>query len=92
MDEHQLDTKIMDQLYQKLSKARQFQKEVLEDQGIEGEPNIIAKAKMSLDILNNEFLEDKYKIQHILSKVLKGSAKLEYDNEWRTFCVRNSQL
>ena len=47
---------MMDQSYQQLSKARQFQKEVLEDQVIEGEPNIIAKAKMSLAILNNEIL------------------------------------
>ena len=57
-----------------------------------GEPTISAKAKMSLAILNNEIGQTEYKIQCIMTIVLEGDAKIEHDNEWWTYCERDSQL
>ena len=66
LDEHQLVIERRYQSYKYLSKAQQLQKEVFEDQVIVVEPNISAKAKFSLSILNNEIVEAMYKIQCIL--------------------------
>ena len=92
LDEHQLDTKRRDQSYQRLVKARNFQKEVFKDQCIVGKPTIAAKSKMSLAILNNEIVEAKYKSQHILPIVLDGDVKVEHYNEWQTYRERKSKL
>ena len=67
---------------------RQFQKRFLEDQTIDGEPTISAKSKMYLAILNNETVESEYKIQHTTTINLEGDAKVEHDNEWRTYNER----
>ena len=91
-DEHNLDTERRDQLYKRLNKARHSQKEVFGDQVIVVEPNIASKSKMSLAIINNKIVEAKYKIQCILPIVLEGDVKVENENEWRTYCVRKSQL
>ena len=80
LDEHQLATKRRYQSYQKLEEARQFQKRILEDQIIDGETNIVAKANMDIAVLNNEIAEDEYKIQHILPIVLKGDTRVEHEN------------
>ena len=47
---------------------------------------------MYLAILNNEMVKAKYKIHHILTIVLEGGAKVEYDNKWQTYRERISQL
>ena len=65
---------------------------MFEDQVIVGEPTVSAKAKISLAILNNEIVQAEYKIQRILTIVLEGDAKVENNNEWRTYCERNPQL
>ena len=59
---------------------------------MEVEPTMAAKAKMSLDILNNEIVKFRYKIQHILPIVLEVDAKVHHGNEWRTYHDRNSLL
>ena len=53
LDENQLSTERRDQPHQCLAELWQFQKGVFEDQVVEEEPNISAKDKMSLAILNN---------------------------------------
>ena len=47
---------------------------------------------MSFVILNNEFLEAKYIIQHILPIVLEGGAKIEHGNKWQKYRENISQL
>ena len=37
-------------------------------------------------------MEAKYKSKHILHIVMEGDAKVEHENEWQTYCERNSQL
>ena len=81
LDEYQLSAKRRDQLYQRLAEVWQFQKGQLEEQVIEGEPKIAAKAKMSLAIINNEFAYSEYKSQHILPIFLGGDAKVEHDKK-----------
>ena len=56
LDGNQLATKIRYQPYQQLDEERQFQKGVLEDQGIEVEHTISAKAKMYLSNLNHKIV------------------------------------
>ena len=53
LDEYQLSTERRNQSHHCLAKARQSQKEVFEDQFMEGEPTISTKDQMSLAILNN---------------------------------------
>ena len=59
---------------------------------MEVEPTISAKGKMSLAILDDDIVEDKYKIQHILPIVLEGDAKVVHVNIWRIYRERISQL
>ena len=59
---------------------------------MQGEPTIASKAKMFLDILNNEIVEAKYKIHHTIPIVMQVDAKVAYDNKWRTYCEIISQL
>ena len=33
-----------------------------------------------------------YKSKHILHIVMEGDSKLDHENEWQTYCERNSQL
>ena len=37
-------------------------------------------------------MEARYKSKHILTIVLEGDAKVDHENEWQTYCERNSQL
>ena len=37
-------------------------------------------------------MESRYKSKHILHIVMEGNAKVEHENEWQTYCERNSQL
>ena len=59
---------------------------------MQGDPAIYTKAKMSLDIINNEIVEAEYKIHHILTIVLGGNTKVTHDNKCQTYCERISQL
>ena len=59
---------------------------------MEAEPTIYDKARMSLAILNNKIVEAEYKIHHILPIVLEDDAKIDHENECRTYRERNSQL
>ena len=59
---------------------------------MQGEPAIAAKDKMSLNIVNNEIVESKYKSHHILPIVLEGDAKVEHENKWHTYNKRIAQL
>ena len=70
LDEHQLATKRRDQSYNRLSKLWKSQKEIYEEKVMQGEPTIASKAKMFLDILNNEIVEAKYKIHHTIPIVM----------------------
>ena len=59
---------------------------------MEGDPIVSAKAKMLLDILNNEIVEPEYKSNHIPPIVMEGYSKGEHYNKWRTCCERITQL
>ena len=37
-------------------------------------------------------MEARYKSKYILTIVMEGDSKVEHENEWQTYCERNSQL
>ena len=37
-------------------------------------------------------MDARYKSKHILHIVMEGDAKEDHENEWQTYCERNSQL
>ena len=59
---------------------------------MEGEPTISAQAKISVGILNIKILEANYQSKHKITKNLEGDDNLEYDNKWRTYPKRITQL
>ena len=59
---------------------------------MEVEPTMAAKAKMSLDILNNLIVETKYKSNHILPIVMEWNAKVDHNNKCQKYCEWISQL
>ena len=59
---------------------------------MKGEPIIAAKAKTSLAIINNEIVEAKYRIHHIIPIVLERDEKVYHVNKRRTYCERIAQL
>ena len=92
MDEQKLVNKEIDQSYQGLEEAHQFQKTVLEDQIVYIRHSIAPLSKMDQDFLKIKFAEAEYKIQHILSIVLEVNAKVANENECQTICENNSRL